>query len=178
MRPVVGTEAGPKTAVIVSELVPNYEGGWTNQVITEDEAKADAGFSHLFTLDYDDVRLQPLMNNLSLLSLRDLSYKFRLLFTRDRNAKQYRELGDYLYNLVFAAKGGLALTAAIGKARNEGTTLILRLVVGGAIINTIPWENIYYPPEDKFLALVPEVRMLRWFPSHLTWRRQKVVLPL
>jgi hypothetical protein len=177
IRPVVGGETEAKFTVSVSEQVPSYEDGWSNQAISEEEANADAGFSHVFTLDYDDARLQRLTNNSSLLS--NLSYRFRFLFAPDKTyAKQYRELGTYLYNLLFADTAGLALSAAIGKAREQGNKVTLRLVLGSAIINTIPWENVYYPPEDKFLALLPEVRMLRWMPSHVTWSRQKVVLPL
>ena len=182
IRPVVGSETAPKFAVSVSEEVPTYEGGWSAQAFTEEEAKADAAFSHLFSLDYQDPRLNRLTSNPSLLSIHDFAFNLRRLLVPGRaNARQYRELGEYLYNLVLADKSlsSQKLAEALSKVRSQSNTvLIVRLVLGGSFISTIPWENIDYPPENKFLALVPEVRMIRWLPSHVTWRRQKVVLPL
>ena len=182
IRPVVGSETAPKFAVSVSEEVPTYENGWSAQAFTEEEATTDAGFSHFFSLDYMDPRLERLTSNPSLRSRHDIGFNLlRLLLPRRTNARQYRELGEYLYNLVLADKSisSQKLAEALSKARSQSNTvLIVRLVLGGSFISTIPWENLYYPPENKFLALVAGVRMIRWLPSHVTWRRQKVVRPL
>jgi hypothetical protein len=96
-------------------------------------------------------------------------------------ADERRRIGEFLYHQLFLKAAGEKLDKAIADARDpsvEGDEVKLRLILDSPYLSIVPWECMYYPRQDEYLALVSEVALARFQPSQVNWRRHAVALPL
>ena len=180
LRPIRETPEGAKFCVLISEEgvpydVPSFYG------LELETLMSTPGFSHIFEWDYKKVnhRLPGLLGRDAKKSkgadivggfVEILAQGFRRIQEVDR-----RKIGEFFYEHVFRNEAGEKLEKAITNARAEHGELKLRLVLDGPSLNTMPWECMFYPPESKYLALLPEVTMTRYQPPTIT--RRKLTLP-
>ncbi len=74
-------------------------------------------------------------------------------------------LGSLLFDALFRGTLGAAYREARGRARGEGRPLRLVFTSNSVEIAALPWEFTYDPTLGHFLALTPEVRLVRSLPS-------------
>ncbi len=78
-----------------------------------------------------------------------------------------RELGELLFKTLFVDEVNDAWTAARAIARDRQHGLRLRLHIDKDVsdLAEIPWEYVYSPDMDQFLALSSETPLIRYLPT-------------
>jgi CheY-like chemotaxis protein len=74
-------------------------------------------------------------------------------------------LGSILFEALFWDRVGAVYREARGRARAAGQPLRLVLTSAAREVAGLPWEFLYDPSLGHFLALTPEVRLVRSLPS-------------
>lgn len=74
-------------------------------------------------------------------------------------------LGSSLFRALFADAVGAAYREARGRAAAGGGALRVALTIGAPALAALPWEFLYDPSLRHFLALTPQIRLVRNLPS-------------
>ncbi|MBC7250860.1 MAG: CHAT domain-containing protein [Anaerolineae bacterium] len=72
--------------------------------------------------------------------------------------------GRRLFDGLFAAEITTLFRASLGQARGQGKGLRVRLRIEPPELATLPWEYLYDAGEDCFLAISPEMPLVRYVP--------------
>jgi formylglycine-generating enzyme required for sulfatase activity len=89
-----------------------------------------------------------------------------------------REFGARLFEGVFAGDVASVLRDSLGQARGRGKGLRVRLRLEPPELAALPWEYAYDAEADFFLALSPEVPLVRYVPMRGSTRPTAVTPPL
>src|SRR5579859_878053 len=100
------------------------------------------------------------------------------LQTRQASEGDVVRLGSLLFEALFHGTIGAAYREARGRARAEGAALRLVLTSMSAEIAELPWEFLYDPTLRHFLALTPDIRLIRNLPSLYPLNAPSERLPL
>jgi hypothetical protein len=179
VRPLYESPEEARFGVFVSEEglprgVPSFYG-------MEPKSIANTpGFSHSFDWNPETVnrRLPGLIRGVVGGFLEQMAQGLRRLLAREPLAGERREIGMILYEAIFREKAREKLEKAITDARAKEGEIKLRLVLGSPSLNVIPWECLYYPPDNRYLVLLPEVSFSRFQPVDVAWRRLTLNPPL
>lgn len=88
-----------------------------------------------------------------------------------------QEIGQRLFSAVFDGSVGSFWTACLRRARNAGKGLRLHLRLRSPELWDWPWEYLYDPDSD-FLALLPDVSIVRYLEIPQPTRSLRVEPPL
>ena len=108
-----------------------------------------------FVLPFDSVRLENYI-----LRLGRVRRGVRRLETPETQAA--RELGGALFQAVFAGEVRACLRSSLDDTRRRGQGLRLRLHVNAPELWGLPWEYLYYPTRNQFLALSVHSPLVRY----------------
>jgi len=75
-----------------------------------------------------------------------------------------QQLGERLYNAVFAGNVGISLLRNLDEARRQGVGLRIRLRLDNTTpeLAALPWEYLYAPPLNRFLVLSDQTVLVRY----------------
>jgi formylglycine-generating enzyme required for sulfatase activity len=86
--------------------------------------------------------------------------------------------GRYLFDGLFTDEIALVFRSSLGQVRGHGKGLRVRLRLEPPELAALPWEYLYDPQEDRFLAISPETPLVRYVPVHNATRPTAVTPPL
>jgi CHAT domain/WD domain, G-beta repeat len=147
MRPVSGFEVEVSGAGGVHWVTARSAAGETGAVAVE--------------FPFDDPALQRQLQGLELALLRSSATMRRLTSEQERPVQEF---GRELFEFVFPSELRANLIAARQGAAAGGERLVVRLRVGPPELAALPWEFLYDPTRDDYLALsTPLVRYVEVF---------------
>jgi hypothetical protein len=88
------------------------------------------------------------------------------------------DLGRRLFDGLFVDGINSVFRASLGQARGRGKGLRIRLRLEPPELAALPWEYLYDPQEDRFLAISPETPLVRYVPMSGSVRPTTVSPPL
>lgn len=110
----------------------------------------------------------------------DAEFQDVLLLLEDDNvdAAFLAEFGGYLFDELFGGDIAALYRASLSMVRGQEKRLRVRLRLEPPELAALPWEYLYDPQEDSFLATSPETALVRYIPMRLPSRATAVNLPL
>jgi formylglycine-generating enzyme required for sulfatase activity len=115
-------------------------------------------------------RLDPASSNLQAAWLR--------LETGDADETFLTDLGRFLFDTLFTEDIAAAYRSSLGLARGQNKGLRVRLRFEPPELAALPWEYVFDPDEDRFLAISPETPLVRYVPMRGATRPTAVSPPL
>jgi len=109
-------------------------------------------------------------------SIAKLELSLHRLEADDTDEALLQDLGSQLFEILFVDDA--TFRASLGQARGEGRGLRVRLRVEPPELAALPWEYLYDPYEDYFLAISPETPLVRYVPMRHPSRPIAVPPPL
>jgi hypothetical protein len=125
--------------------------GFRAQVLSSSAGQASVDFQ----LPFSDVELENFLLKLG----RTTRAVRRVESTEMTTAKSF---GAALFNAVFAGDVRACLRSAIDEARRENTRVRLRIRLADPILADLPWEFLYNPSVNRFLALSVQTPLVRY----------------
>ncbi len=125
--------------------------GFRAQVLSSSAGQASVEFE----LPFSDVELENFLLKLG----RTTRLVRRIESTEMTTAKSF---GGALFNAVFAGDVRACLRSAVDEARRENTRVRLRLRLADPILADLPWEFLYNPAVNRFLALSVQTPLVRY----------------
>ena len=116
--------------------------GFRAQVLSSSAGQATVDFQ----LPFSDVELENFLLKLG----RTTRVVRRIESTEMTTAKSF---GAALFNAVFAGDVRACLRSAVDEARRENTRVRLRIRLADPVLADLPWEFLYNPAVNRFLAL-------------------------
>jgi len=87
-------------------------------------------------------------------------------------------VGRQLFEVLFTDEIEAVLRGSLGQVRGTGKGLRVRLRLEAPELAALPWEYLYDPQEDRFLAISPETPVVRYVPMRSATRPTTVSPPL
>jgi hypothetical protein len=125
--------------------------GFRAQVLTSSAGQASVEFE----LPFSDVELENFLLKLG----RTTRLVRRIESTEMTTAKSF---GGALFNAVFAGDVRACFRSAVDEARRENTRVRLRLRLADPVLADLPWEFLYNPAVNRFLALSVQTPLVRY----------------
>ena len=97
---------------------------------------------------------------------------------RDTDAGFLREVGQYLFEQLFQGPVEELLRSSLAIVRREEKALRVRLRFEAPELAALPWEYLFDPVEDHFLATLADAALVRYIPVRLPARPTTVKPPL
>jgi tetratricopeptide (TPR) repeat protein len=88
------------------------------------------------------------------------------------------EIGAFFFNALFTGDVANLYRTSLGMVRNQAKRLRVRLRITPPELAALPWEYLFDPQEQSFLAISPETALVRYVPVGLPVRPTTVSLPL
>lgn len=88
------------------------------------------------------------------------------------------DFGCCLFEALFAGEIGSVFRSSLGQARGQGQGLRVCLHLEPPELAALPWEFLYDPQQDCFLAISPETPLVRYVPMPSPTRPTAVKPPL
>lgn len=88
------------------------------------------------------------------------------------------QFGRDLFEALFVGDVALVLRSSLGQVRGEGQGLRVRLRFEAPELAALPWEYLYDPQEETFLAISPQTPLVRYVPMRTPTRPTAVTPPL
>jgi CheY-like chemotaxis protein len=88
------------------------------------------------------------------------------------------DLGRILFERLFSDDVAVCFRSSLSQVRGLGQGLRLRLQIQAPELAALPWEYLYDPVEDCFLAQSPEIALSRYLPLGVPVRAAPIYLPL
>ena len=88
------------------------------------------------------------------------------------------DFGRHLFEALFAGDIVSVFRSSLGQARGQGKALRVRLRLEPPELAALPWEYLYDPQQDCFLAISPETPLVRYLPVPSPTRPTAVSPPL
>lgn len=108
----------------------------------------------------------------------DLQAILLRLETGDADEAFLADLGRSLFAALFTEDIAAVFRSSLGLARGQDKGLRVRLRMEPPELAALPWEYLYDPDEDRFLAISPETPLVRYVPMRSTTRPTAVSPPL
>jgi len=89
-----------------------------------------------------------------------------------------RQLGQQLFEALFSNEIASVYRGSLGQVRGEEVGLRVRLRFESPELGALPWEYVYDPEEERFLAISPETPVVRYVPMRSATRPTAVTPPL
>jgi formylglycine-generating enzyme required for sulfatase activity len=96
----------------------------------------------------------------------------------DADEALLRQLGRLLFEALFSDEIASVLRGSLGQVRGHGKGLRVRLRLEPPELGALPWEYLYDPEEDRFLAISHETPLVRYVPMRSATRPTAVTPPL
>ena len=96
----------------------------------------------------------------------------------DSDAACLIDFGRHLFDHLFADDIASLYRGSLGHVRGKGKGLRIRLSLEPPELAALPWEYLYDPREDCFLAISPETPLVRYVPMARPTRPTSVAPPL
>jgi hypothetical protein len=125
--------------------------GFRAQVLSSSAGQATVEFQ----LPFSDVELENFLLKLG----RTTRAVRRIESTEMTTAKSF---GAALFNAVFAGDVRACLRSAVDEARRENTRVRLRFRLADPVLADLPWEFLYNPAVNRFLALSVQTPLVRY----------------
>jgi CHAT domain len=125
--------------------------GFRAQVLSSSAGQATVDFQ----LPFSDVELENFLLKLG----RTTRVVRRIESTEMTTAKSF---GAALFNAVFAGDVRACLRSAVDEARRENTRVRLRIRLADPVLADLPWEFLYNPAVNRFLALSVQTPLVRY----------------
>jgi hypothetical protein len=125
--------------------------GFRAQVLSSSAGQATVDFQLPFT----EVELENFLLKLG----RTTRVVRRIESTEMTTAKSF---GAALFNAVFAGDVRACLRSAVDEARRENTRVRLRIRLADPVLADLPWEFLYNPAVNRFLALSVQTPLVRY----------------
>jgi hypothetical protein len=125
--------------------------GFRAQVLSSSAGQATVDFQ----LPFSDVELENFLLKLG----RTTRVVRRIESTEMTTAKSF---GAALFNAVFAGDVRACLRSAVDEARRENTRVRLRIRLADPMLADLPWEFLYNPVVNRFLALSVQTPLVRY----------------
>lgn len=100
------------------------------------------------------------------------------LQNKDVDRAFLEQLGQYLFEELFAGDVGDLYRTSLGMVRGQGSRLRIHLRMEPPELAVLPWEYLFDADEDRFLAISAETVVVRYVPMRLPIRSLKVTPPL
>lgn len=108
----------------------------------------------------------------------DLADALSRLEASETDADLIVAFGRRLFDGLFTGQVATLFRASLGQARGQNRGLRLRLRLEPPELAALPWEYLYDPLEDRFLAISPETPLVRYLPTSQPVRPIAVTPPL
>jgi CHAT domain-containing protein len=125
--------------------------GFRAQVLSSSAGQASVEFQ----LPFSDVELENFLLKLG----RTTRVVRRIESTEMTTAKSF---GAALFDAVFAGDVRACLRSAVDEARRENTRVRLRIRLADPVLADLPWEFLYNPAVNRFLALSVQTPVVRY----------------
>jgi hypothetical protein len=125
--------------------------GFRAQVLSSSAGQATADFQ----LPFSDVELEN-----CLLKLGRTTRLVRRIESKEMTTA--KSFGAALFNAVFAGDVRACLRSAMDEAKRENTGLRLRIRLADPVLADLPWEFLYNPGVNRFLALSVQSPLVRY----------------
>ena len=125
--------------------------GFRAQVLNSSAGQASVDFQ----LPFSDVELENFLLKLG----RTTRVVRRIESTEMTTAKSF---GAALFDAVFAGDVRACLRSAVDEARRENTRVRLRIRLTDPVLADLPWEFLYNPAVNRFLALSVQTPVVRY----------------
>jgi len=125
--------------------------GFRAQVLASSAGRATVDFQ----LPFSDVELENFLLKLG----RTTRTVRRIESTEMTTAKSF---GAALFNAVFAGDVRACFRSAVDEARRENTRVRLRIRLADPLLADLPWEFLYNPAVNRFLALSVQTPLVRY----------------
>src|SRR5829696_9854160 len=132
-------------------LIERTDGGYRAQVLDSPAGQASADF----TIPFSDVEVENCLLRLG----RPRRLVRRIESTEMQTAKNF---GAALFNAVFDGDVRACLRSSIDEAKRDGTGVRIRLRLGDPALADLPWEFLYNPSVNRFLALSVQTPLVRY----------------
>jgi tetratricopeptide (TPR) repeat protein len=152
------------------DLLFSQNGAAYRTVVTR--SPAGDGQSVSFELPVSDIELENFI-------LKTGSFRSRTRRVESARVTAAKQLGERLFNAVFAGTVGTCLHRSMDRARDEGVPLRIRLRISGCPgLANLPWELLYDRADDWFLALSDRTPVIRYVQQQDPPRPVAAALPL
>jgi hypothetical protein len=125
--------------------------GFRAQVLSSSAGQASVDFQ----LPFSDVELENFLLKLG----RTTRVVRRIESTEMTTAKSF---GAALFNAVFAGDVRACLRSAVDEAKRQNTRVRLRIRLADPVLADLPWEFLYNPSVNRFLALSVQTPLVRY----------------
>jgi formylglycine-generating enzyme required for sulfatase activity len=100
------------------------------------------------------------------------------LENEDLDETRLQNFGRCLFEALFDEEVGSVYRSSLGQVRGYEAGLRVRLRLEAPELGALPWEYLYDPEEDRFLAISPETPVVRYVPMRSATRPTAVTPPL
>ncbi|MCL4860162.1 MAG: CHAT domain-containing protein [Caldilineaceae bacterium] len=94
------------------------------------------------------------------------------------DAHALADFGAFLFGALFTGDVATLYRTSLGMIRSQARRLRVRLRITAPELAALPWEYLFDPDEQSFLAISPETALVRYVPITLPVRPTTVRLPL